>query len=34
MHPLPLTGIDQPLAPVVLGTMTFGDNADRRRPAK
>ena len=28
MHPLPLTGIDQPLAPVVLGTMTFGDNTE------
>ena len=29
MHPLQLTGIDQPLAPVVLGTMTFGDNTER-----
>ena len=28
MDPLRLAGIDQPLTPVVLGTMTFGDNAD------
>ena len=30
MQPIQLTGIDQPLAPVVLGTMTFGDSADQR----
>ena len=28
MEPLHLNGIDQPLTPFVLGTMTFGDNAD------
>jgi len=28
MEPLHLKGIDQPLTPFVLGTMTFGDNAD------
>ena len=28
MEPLHLDGIDQPLTPFVLGTMTFGDNAD------
>jgi len=28
MEPLHLEGIDQPLTPFVLGTMTFGDNAD------
>jgi aryl-alcohol dehydrogenase-like predicted oxidoreductase len=30
MQPIQLTGIDRPLAPVVLGTMTFGDGADLR----
>jgi len=30
MQPIQLTGIDKPLAPVVLGTMTFGDGADAR----
>jgi aryl-alcohol dehydrogenase-like predicted oxidoreductase len=28
MHPIQLTGVDLPLAPVVLGTMTFGDSTD------
>lgn len=28
MDPLHLNGIDRPVAPVMLGTMTFGDNAD------
>jgi aryl-alcohol dehydrogenase-like predicted oxidoreductase len=30
MQPIQLTGVDKPLVPVVLGTMTFGDGADRR----
>jgi aryl-alcohol dehydrogenase-like predicted oxidoreductase len=30
MDPLNLSGIDRPLAPVVLGTMTFGDSVDER----
>ena len=30
MEPLRLNGIDKPLAPIVLGTMTFGDNADAK----
>ena len=34
MQPIQLAGIDRPLAPVVLGTMTFGDSADARRPAR
>jgi aryl-alcohol dehydrogenase-like predicted oxidoreductase len=33
MTPLHLTGIDRPLAPFVLGTMTFGDNTDARAAA-
>ena len=30
MNPLHLAGIDRPLAPIVLGTMTFGDSVDAR----
>ena len=33
MDPLNLSGIDRPLAPIVLGTMTFGDSVDERAAA-
>jgi hypothetical protein len=32
MDPLTLSGIDRPLAPIVLGTMTFGDTASTSAP--
>lgn len=34
MNPLNLAGLDQPLAPVVLGTMTFGDTVDESAAAE
>jgi hypothetical protein len=30
MDPLILSGVDRPLTPIVLGTMTFGDSVDER----
>jgi aryl-alcohol dehydrogenase-like predicted oxidoreductase len=34
MNSLNLAGLDQPLTPVVLGTMTFGDSVDERTAAQ
>src|SRR6478736_5574474 len=33
MDPLTLAGVDRPLTPIVLGTMTFGDSVDERAAA-